>query len=304
MSEFIALVDLGSNAVRCVLARVVSGVGFEVLHEKRVQTRLGSGLSGMLPRAAVEDTVKAVHRFLADVRKKHDPRVLAVATSAVREATNQASLLDALKRNGGVKVQVLSGPEEARLGALAALRTLSFRNGVIADLGGGSLQLTRVREEDILSVASLPLGAVRTTKRFLKHDPPTAPELRALREEIRNRVSDVLPPRQQDEEMVGLGGTVQALASMHLAACHKKPIARQGLRLQQSHISALRERLEVLPTGKRRLHGLKAERADIILAGAVVIEEIMILGGYTTLTVCTGGVRQGILLRETFNGHS
>ncbi|MGH7961529.1 MAG: hypothetical protein ACRERD_06835, partial [Candidatus Binatia bacterium] len=277
--------------------------GFEVLREERVQTRLGSGLSGILPRPAVADTVKAVHEFLTEVRKKHNPRVLAVATSAVREATNRACLLDALKRNGGVEVQVLSGPEEARLGALAVLKTLSFRHGVIADLGGGSLQLTRVRSEEIVAVASLPLGAVRTTQRFLKHDPPTAPELRALREEIRNRVSEVLPPRQKDEEMVGLGGTVQALANMHLAACHKKPVSRQGLRLQQSHLTALRERLEVLPTRQRRLPGLKAERADIILAGAIVFEEIMILGGYTTLTVCTGGVRQGILLRETFNGN-
>lgn len=304
MSEFIALVDLGSNAVRCVLARVVSGVGFEVLREERVQTRLGGGLSGTLPRAAVDDTVKAVHRFLAEVRKKHKPRVLAVATSAVREASNRACLLDMLKHDEGVKVQVLSGPEEACLGAIAALRTLSLRNGMVADLGGGSLQLTRVRAGEILSVASLPLGAVRTTQRFLKHDPPTASELLALRKEVRERVAEVLPPAQKDEEMVGLGGTVQTLANIHLAACHEEPASRQGLRLQQSAISALRKRLEVLPTHKRRLPGLKTDRADIILAGTVVIEELMTLGGYTTLTVCTGGVRQGILFRETFNGHS
>jgi len=304
MSEFIALVDLGSNAVRCVLARIVSGVGFEVLREERVQTRLGSGPSGTLPRVAVEDTVKAVHRFLADVRKKHKPRVLAVATSAVREANNRASLLDVLKHAEGVKVQVLSGPEEALLGAMAVLRTLSLRNGMVVDLGGGSLQLTRVRAGEILSAASLPLGAVRTTQRFLKHDPPTAAELQTLRKEIRERVSEVLPPAQKDEEMVGLGGTVQTLANIHLAAAHEEATSRQGLRLQQSALSALRKQLEALPARKRRISGLKAERADIILAGMVVIEEIMTLGGYATLTVCTGGVRQGILLRETFNGHS
>src|SRR5713101_8050430 len=124
MAEFIALVDMGSNAVRCVLATVIPNVGFQVVREERVQTRLGGGRPGRLPRSAVEDTLKAVRRFLKDVRKRYNPHVLAVATSAVREATNRAGLLDVLKRDEGIEVRVLSGQEEARLGTVAALQSL------------------------------------------------------------------------------------------------------------------------------------------------------------------------------------
>jgi exopolyphosphatase/guanosine-5'-triphosphate,3'-diphosphate pyrophosphatase len=103
--------------------------------------------------------------------------------------------------------------------------------------------------------------------------------------------------------MVGLGGTVRTLASIHLRGHRRDRKHRHGLRLHQADVTAIRERLEGLSQRKRRkIRGLKPERADIILAGAIVIEEVMVFGGYLTLVVCTRGVRDGILLQETFNG--
>ncbi len=100
----------------------------------------------MLPQTSVKETLATVRRFLREVRKEDQPRVLAIATAAVREAANRDDLLATLKRTEGVEVRMLSGKEEAHLGTLAALRSLSFRNGVVVDLGGGSLQVTQVRE--------------------------------------------------------------------------------------------------------------------------------------------------------------
>ena len=230
--------------------------------------------------------------------------MLAVATAAVRDAANRDRLLEALRQREGVDVRLLSGREEAHLGALAAMRSLPFRDGVIADLGGGSLQLTRVRAGRILSSASVPLGAVRMTRRFLREDPPSLREIRALRQEVRNQVLGILPSARRGDELLGLGGTVRALARLHLAADHSgRRRSRHGLRLHQSDVTAIRERLEALPLRKRRrVRGLKAERADIILAGAITIEELMVFGGYFGLTVSKGGVRDGVLWRETFNG--
>jgi exopolyphosphatase/guanosine-5'-triphosphate,3'-diphosphate pyrophosphatase len=302
VSELIALIDLGSNAVRCLLVHVTPGVGFEVLRQERVQTRLGGGRAGLLPPAAVKDTLVTVRRFLREVRGASQPRVLAVATAAVRDATNRDDLLTTLKRDEGVEVRVLSGAEEAHLGTFAALRSLSFRNGVVVDLGGGSLQITHVRAGDISSTASVPLGAVRTTQRFFSSDPPKKQELLALREEISKQISSILPSASEGQEIIGLGGTVRTLASMHLTTLGGPRPSRQGLRLQWSDITRMRERLEGLPTRDRRwVPGLKDERADIILAGAVVVEEVMALGSYKTLTVCKDGVRHGLLLHETFN---
>jgi exopolyphosphatase/guanosine-5'-triphosphate,3'-diphosphate pyrophosphatase len=302
VSEFLALIDIGSNAVRCLLARVVPGVGFEILFQERAQTRLSGGRPGLLPQPGVEESLALIRRFLRTVRREYQTRVLAVATAAVREAANRDVLLEALRREEGVLVQVLSGEEEARLGALAAMRSLSFRDGVVIDLGGGSLQVAFVREREVVSTASLPLGVVRTTQRFFSNDPPTRQEITALREAIVQHTTPVLPSACLGKEMVGLGGTVRAFASMHLAACDGSRPLRQGLRIRRTDIVRIREQLAGLPTrDRRRIPGLKDERSDIILAGAVVIEEVMVLGAYRTLTVCDGGVRNGLLLSETFN---
>jgi exopolyphosphatase/guanosine-5'-triphosphate,3'-diphosphate pyrophosphatase len=276
-------------------------VGFKVLDEERIQTRLGGGPPGTLPRDAVGATVDAVHRFLARVRNGQDPRVLAVATSAVRDAASRDRVLGAIRRREGVEVRILSSRQEARLGTLAALESLAFRRALVVDLGGASLQMSRVRAGRVVSTASLPLGAVRTTRRFLRRDPPAPRELRRLRETVRTALAGALPAAVRREPMVGLGGTVRTLASMHLRA-HRRRRERHGLRLRQSDVTALRERLEPLASRKRsKVRGLKRERADVILAGAIVIEEAMILGGYLNLIVCTRGVRDGILLRETFH---
>jgi exopolyphosphatase/guanosine-5'-triphosphate,3'-diphosphate pyrophosphatase len=300
MSERVAVLDVGSNAVRLVLARVTPGVGFRVLRQERVQTRLAGNRRGLLPRAAVDQTIRAVRRFLAEVRRPSAPRVLAVATAAVRDAANAERLLGALRADSGVEVRVLSGPEEARLGATAVLWSRPFSRGAIVDLGGGSLQVTRVRAGRIARVESVPLGAVRTTQRFLKHDPPKAREITALRRETRDRLLGVLPRAEAGDALIGIGGSLRALGRIFLKSVNRRGSLR-GLRLRREHVSAVRERLEPLSVHRRRrVRGLKAERADVILAGVVVIEELMTLGGYEVLTVAAEGVRHGLLIEETF----
>jgi exopolyphosphatase / guanosine-5'-triphosphate,3'-diphosphate pyrophosphatase len=303
MAELVAVVDLGSTAVRLLLARVTPETGYRVLVEERVPTRLGGGASGTLPREAIDETLRAVHRFFARYSPNgRGPRIVAVATSAVRDAQNRERLLDPLRRGEGVDVQVLSARDEARLGVDAALESLSFNNGLVVDLGGASLQLSRVRRRKVVSTASLPLGAVRTTGRFVHNDPPTPRELRALRREIRTQLMAGLPPAARGEIVVGLGGTVRALAAIHLRS-HRDRTRRHGLLLHQSDVTTVRERLEGLSRRKRRrIRSLKAERVDIILAGVILIEEVMVFGGYLKLAVCTRSIRDAILQHETFRG--
>ena len=301
--DLVALVELGSNAVRLLVARLGPGVGFEVLEEKRVQTRLGSGRPGTLRADSITRTVAAVHQFLARARRERNPRVIAVATAAVRDAPNRERLLGPLRRRDKIEVRILSAREEALLGALAVQSSLRLENGLVADLGGGSLQLTRLRAGHVASTSAVPIGAVRMTERFLHGDPPLPRELRELRTEVRTRLVRALPPAERGEEIVALGGTVRALGRIHLAARGEEHRSRHGLRLQQPDVTRIRARLESLPLRKRRqVPGLRAERADIIVAGAIVIEELMMFGGYHGLTICKQGVRDALLLRETFGG--
>lgn len=304
MQELVAVVDLGSTAVRILLARVTPAKRFRIVAQERVPTRLGGGAPGTLARPAIAATLRTVRRFFREhTERGRGPRVVAVATSAVRDARNRERLLGPLRYEEGIEVQVLTARAEARLGVDAALESLPVRNAVVIDLGGSSLQLSRVRRRRVVTTASVPLGSVRTTRRFLHHDPPTPRELQALRDEVRAQLRTALPPAGRDEVVVGLGGTVRTLASIHLRTHQGERRHRHGLRMQQADVTAVRERLESLSLRQRRkVRGLRGERADIIVAGAIVVEEVLMFGGYRALVVCTRGVRDGLLLRETFNG--
>ena len=302
-SELLILFDIGSNAVRCILAELTPGLGFELLRQERGQTRLGGGSAGVLPKSAIEDTVEIIQDFLQEVRAEvpggQQTRVLAIATAAVRDAADRNDFLCRLHQETGITVRVLSGEEEARLGALAAIERLALRDGVVIDIGGGSLQTSLVRAGSIHRVSSVPLGAVRATKSFFKNDPPSQREIRSLREEVRQQVRAILPIARKRKTLIGLGGTVRTLASMQIATLNEPRPSRQGFRLLKADITKLREQLEASSAReRRRIPGLKAERVDIILAGAVVVEEVMALGGYEVLTVCKEGVRHGLLLHE------
>jgi exopolyphosphatase/guanosine-5'-triphosphate,3'-diphosphate pyrophosphatase len=301
MRERIALVDLGSTAVRFAMAHVVPGRSFRVVQQARAHTRLAAGGRGVLTPGAMRATVAAARRFLARVDDGRPLRVVAIATSAVRDARNGWRLIDALREATGIEVEVLGWEEEARLGAVAALSSLPLTEALVADLGGGSLQLTLIRDGEITPLASLPLGAIRATRAFVRHDPPSPTELRALRREVTARLLPALPPLGGHARLVGLGGTLRTLARIQRAAGRPQRAALHGWRLASAEVTALRERLQALPLQRRRrVPGLKRQRADVIVAGALVLEELMLAAGFPAITVCERGVRHGLLIRETF----
>jgi exopolyphosphatase/guanosine-5'-triphosphate,3'-diphosphate pyrophosphatase len=300
-AEIVVILEFGTNAVRSMLARIQPGVGFTVLKEAREPTRLGPR-SGRMSSTAIRATLDAVGRFLHNVRER-DRRLVAVATAAVREARNASTLLDALREDHDLDVRVLSGAEEAELAALAAMTSLPFTRARVVDLGGGSLQLADIDDGRTRVIGSLPLGVLATSRRFFGAGRATAAQVRALRREVAAHAGPLLH-RTAPGPIVGLGGSIRALARMQRAtAADGSRRSLHGLRLDAAPLSALRMRLEALPVRRRReVPGLKAERADTILAGAIIVEELLALAGATALTVCGRGVRHGVLIQETFGG--
>ena len=300
MSELLALVDLGSNAVRFLLARVKPARSFQLLHEHRAQTRLAAGRGRRLSERSVQATVEATRRFLRRADAAGPLRIVAVATAAVRDAHNAHRLMDGMRRVAGVDIQVLDWQEEARLGAAAAIASLRARDALVVDVGGGSVQATRVHDGAITPLASAPLGAVRATRLFLRHDPPSPSEIRALRRQVREALGTIASGLARDTVLITLGGTARTVARMHLSA-RNRPRALNGLRLDRETVGVLCSRLHGMPVRRRRrLPGLRRDRADVIVGGVVVLDELMDLTGLPALTVCEWGVRHGLLLRETF----
>src|SRR5262247_2500999 len=160
MPERLALLDFGSNAARFVLATIKPGRSFRVLQEDRVQTRLAAGRGRRLPARSVDATVDATRRFLRHADTGRPIRAVA-----------------------GVDIEVLDWKEEAALGAAAAMASLPARDALVVDVGGASVQATRVHHGVVTPLASAPFGAVRAS-RFLRHDPPAAKEILALRRQV------------------------------------------------------------------------------------------------------------------------
>jgi exopolyphosphatase/guanosine-5'-triphosphate,3'-diphosphate pyrophosphatase len=301
-NEWVALVDIGSNAVRCVVARLDANPGVEVTFRRRVQTRLGASASDELPKAGVQATLRTTKRFLEEVtRNCQQARLLCVATAAVRDAKNRDALLAPLGELGVREVRILSGSEEGQLGAEAALRALPIEDGVIIDLGGGSLQSTPVEGGVLQGSQSVPLGVARLSRRFLGSDPATPAELDALRAEVRAQLQPLLRPRSEGDRVLTSGGTVHALARLALSRREPEgdPQATHGYVLSREELGAMRAWLE--PLSREQLGnapGIQPERADVILAGAIVLEEYLALSGFSELTASRTSVREGVLWRE------
>src|SRR5262245_31736977 len=168
MPERLALLDFGSNAARFVLATIKPGRSFRVLQEDRVQTRLAAGRGRRLPARSVDATVDATRRFLRRADTGRPIRVVAVATGAVRDANNAHRLAAAIRAVAGVDIEVLDWKEEAALGAAAAMASLPARDALVVDVGGASVQATRVHQGAITPLASAPLGAVRASRSLLQ----------------------------------------------------------------------------------------------------------------------------------------
>ncbi|HKN65198.1 MAG TPA: Ppx/GppA phosphatase family protein [Gemmatimonadaceae bacterium] len=302
-SRRIAAIDIGSNSIRQIVADVSPDGGIQVVDEMKAAPRLAMGLveSGLLDEDAMSRAVEAIARMATLARQLGAERVEAVATSAVRDAANGDAFVQRVERDTGLRIRVLDGEAEARLSFRSALAHFDLGSGraVVADIGGGSLELVLSVDGVIERIASLPLGAVRLTERFLS-DGSTRPKLlRALRREVRAQLRPHLPVRDwRGAPLIGSGGTFTNLAGLYLT--------RQGIftarsvhaaKIPRGDVEHLLELLHSMtPVERRELEGLNADRADIIVAGLAVVAEVMARLEARDVQVSRYGIREGILL--------
>ena len=295
-SPIIAIIDVGSNSVRLLVARQLTDSAFEVIDEERYDARLGAGQAGKdLPEESLERGLRAL-KVMAGVARSHNPsQIVAVGTEALRRAQNSAAFVAEARRRTGLTVRILTGEEEARAGFLGVVNSTSLVDGHLLDIGGGSLELMRVEGRSLSTITSAPLGAIYATERYFRTDPPSTRDVRALRKAVRQHftVEGPLP------ELFGAGGSVRNLARM-VRARRQYPLRRlHGFVIRRSEVRRFARLLVAAPPEERRkFPGMSANRIDILPAAAVVIDEVMELTGATTLTVSGQGLREGILWQQ------
>ena len=238
----IAVVDVGSNSVRLLVARELSPVAFEVVDEERFDARLGEGQAGGdLTPEGMERGLRAL-RMSSAIARSFAPNVLeVVGTEALRRAPNAATFIESAREQSGVAVRVLSGQEEAFAGFLGVVNSTQLRDGHLLDIGGGSLELMRVEGRRLAEVQSAPLGAIYATERYLKGDPPATREIRALRKAVRQQIEVT----QSTATLYGTGGAVRNLARIvrlkrryPLRRLHGIVLARRDVRRLASQLAA------------------------------------------------------------------
>lgn len=294
-----AAVDIGSNSVRLKIARLQAG-RLKSLHEDREVTRLGQGAfgAGFLTPESMAETVKVLRRFHRSTQQIVTDSVRVVATSALRDARNSQAFLEWVRSATGWKVEIISGVEEARLihlGLISGARVDSLPT-LMMDLGGGSCELTVTQGGHIRDAVSLSLGAVRLTSEFLAHDPARKGEIKRLRGFVAREVNRVVEriTTAKIKNVIATSGTAAALAA---AASHLRSSSnRQRLAVSKAEMSRIAKRLSRLPAAERRkIEGIGPRRAEIIVAGAVVYQEILDRLRLKGFRYSPLGLRDGIL---------
>jgi exopolyphosphatase / guanosine-5'-triphosphate,3'-diphosphate pyrophosphatase len=268
----VAAVDQGTNTTRLLVADVEEGELVEV--SKRVEiTRLGEGVDTR--RRLLPVPIARVRNVLTEYRREAEhlgaQRILLVATSAVRDAENGEAFLGEIEWSYGFVTRSLTGDEEAELTFRGAADN-RIGSTLVVDPGGGSTEFVVGEAGEVRSRESIDVGSVRLTERFLHSDPPSADELAAAAESVRSS----LPPAPQTDHTIGVAGTITTLAALDLGLDEPEGLGTDGHRLTLDAVRTQRERLASLPLEeRRRLPGLHPERAPVIVAGALLVEQIL-----------------------------
>jgi exopolyphosphatase / guanosine-5'-triphosphate,3'-diphosphate pyrophosphatase len=266
--------------------------------------RIGEGLdaAGALQPEPMDRALETIELYAHFCRATGIEEIRPVATSAIREAANREAFLVRVRERAGLEVRVLSGEEEARYGYLAAVNSTTLADGVALDLGGGSMQLTRVQGRLAADMRSWPLGAVRMTERFLPGEHAKRKQLKALRGHLAEQLAEA-PWLDRGGRLVGIGGTVRNLAAAAELAADLPSYSVQGFAVDRAAPEELPHHPCELPASERsEVAGIKAARSDLILAGALVVQGVMEAGGFEALEVTEAGLREGVFYETLLAG--
>lgn len=300
----IAAIDIGTNSVHMIVVQVRPDLSFEVVDREKVMVRLGAGgLDGRaLTAEAMNATLQALSKFRRLAAAQRADVVLAVATSATREARNGGEFLARIERETGIRPRVIAGTEEARLIHQAATYGVDVGSGraVVVDVGGGSVEVTLGTATQIHMARSFKIGVIRLTERFVTSDPLSTRDERRMTKHIISEID-----RYCDQiaaagfnRVIGTSGTILSLGAVAATASRGAPPAElRNLRVPAKQIRRIRKHLVSLDSGRRlAVPALDPRRADLVVAGAVLLDTLLRRLGAEEITLCDLALREGLVL--------
>lgn len=303
----IAAIDIGTNTILLLIADIDDDSLRTVHHEERLP-RLGRNVDqrGEIHSSAFDRIAWIINEYKNLAVQMRAERIIAIATSAVRDAANKEEFLAYLNQTTGLAPEVLSGDEEAILtykGALSGFPA-SVPQSAVIDIGGGSTEISyptpqRFNGDPALRWYSFQIGAVRMTERFFKHSPPTPPEIEGARQFIIEEISQVRNPGFNSYNLIGVAGTVTTLACLDQGLAEFDVQKVHGYTMDRNRVEYWFSRLSAMsPNEIRSLSEATNGREDILTAGVLILREIMTLLGFQQIVVSERGVRFGLVLRE------
>ncbi|MFG2000276.1 Ppx/GppA phosphatase family protein [Spirillospora sp. NPDC048911] len=302
-----AILDVGSNSAHLKIVDLVAGEPIRTVLSVKRPTRLAEAIQpdGRISRTAVERLVSAVSEAHRAARAEGSAELIAFATSAVRDAVNRSDIVDQVTGRTGVDLCFLSGRDEARLTFLAARAWYGWSAGplLMADIGGGSLEIATGTGAEAATALSLPLGAGRLTRDHLPGDPPARKHVRRLRRFLTTQLAEHLSPGDHGQPKAYPIATSKTFTQLAKLTGDRNPNGYRVLRLKEldRQITRLAKR-----TAEERaeLRGISRSRSRQILAGALIAESVMTVLALTRIEICPWALREGIALRRLQQLHA
>ncbi len=299
----LAAIDIGTNSVHMIVVQVRPDLSFEVIDREKDMVRLGAG--GLDGRALTAEAMQAALQVLSKFRRLAESHaveeIVAVATSAVREAENGGEFLHAISQQTGIRARVISGTEEARLIHLAASYGTSAPGeiAVAVDIGGGSVEITHGLGPNIDLGRSFKIGVIRLTERFVKTDPIEPRDERKLVRHIESELGDY--PKQLAkagfDRVIGTSGTILSIGTIVAAEQGRNPTTLRNRRITAKQIHRVRKTMTGLDLEKRlKVPGLDPRRGDLAVAGTILLDTIVEALGTSEITLCDLSLREGLVL--------
>ncbi|MGM9530173.1 MAG: hypothetical protein ACI3XH_09300 [Phascolarctobacterium sp.] len=293
----IAIIDIGSNSARLVISHIYKNGAYNMVYNQKEALRLSQKVDGqnLLTEEAFTSTIETMRSFAHMCKIYQADKTIAVATAAIRNASNGAELVAQVAEQTGIQLHIISGKTEAYISYLGVINTLDVKNGIIFDLGGGSTELILFKNRKILESVSLPLGAVNTTGMFNIRNEMPANVYNDLNAFIMSRLNQYPWLKQNNLPLIGVGGTARTVAKIIQRAKKYPAVKIHNYAYPVQTFRSFFNKLRLTNLEQRKkISGLSTERSDIILAGSSIISCLLEATGAKKLITSGCGLREGL----------